>query len=109
METLVLMSGLDLPIRAIREQITSAVDLIVHESRMSDGSRKVVNVTEVVGSEGERTTMQDIFIFEQTGLGADGKVLGQIAPTGAIPTFLDDLKARGVAVDLAIFDRSRRG
>jgi pilus assembly protein CpaF len=109
METLVLMSGLDLPIRAIREQITSAVDLIVHESRMSDGSRKVVNVTEVVGSEGERTTMQDIFIFEQTGLGADGKVLGQSAPTGAIPTFLDDLKARGVAVDLAIFDRSRRG
>lgn len=109
METLVLMSGMDLPIRAIREQITSAVDLIVHESRMSDGTRKVVNVTEVVGSEGERTTMQDIFVFEQTGLGAEGKVLGQIVPTGAIPTFLDDLKARGVTVDLAIFDRNRRG
>ncbi|MEI8139481.1 MAG: ATPase, T2SS/T4P/T4SS family [bacterium] len=109
METLVLMSGMDLPIRAIREQITSAVDLIVHESRMSDGSRKVVNVTEVVGSEGERTTMQDIFVFEQTGLGAEGKVLGRIVPTGAIPTFLDDLKARGVMVDLAIFNPHRNG
>jgi pilus assembly protein CpaF len=109
METLVLMSGMDLPIRAIREQITSAVDLIVHESRMSDGSRKVVNVTEVVGSEGERTTMQDIFVFEQTGLSSEGKVLGRIVPTGAIPTFLNDLKARGVAVDLAIFDPHRKG
>jgi len=109
METLVLMSGMDLPIRAIREQITSAVDLIIHESRMSDGSRKVVNVTEVVGSEGERTTMQDIFVFEQTGLSAEGKVMGQMVPTGAIPTFLDDLKARGVMVDLAIFDRHRHG
>jgi pilus assembly protein CpaF len=109
METLVLMSGMDLPIRAIREQITSAVDLIVHESRMSDGSRKVVNVTEIVGSEGERTTMQDIFVFEQTGLGAEGKVLGRIVPTGAIPTFLDDLKARGVMVDLAIFNPHRNG
>ncbi len=109
METLVLMSGMDLPIRAIREQITSAVDLIIHESRMSDGSRKVVHVTEVVGSEGERTTMQDIFVFEQTGLGADGKVLGRIVPTGSIPTFLDDLKARGVKVDLSIFDARRHG
>lgn len=108
METLVLMSGMDLPIRAIREQITSAVDLIVHESRLSDGSRKVVNVTEVVGSEGERTTMQDIFVFQQTGLSAEGKVLGRIVPTGAIPTFLDELKARGVMVDLALFDPHRQ-
>ncbi len=109
METLVLMSGMDLPIRAIREQITSAVDIIIHESRMSDGSRKVVNVTEVVGSEGERTTMQDIFVFEQKGLSAEGKVLGKLVPTGSIPTFLDDLKARGVKVDLAIFDPHRQG
>ena len=76
---------------------------------MSDGSRKVVNVTEVVGSEGERTTMQDIFVFEQTGLSPEGKVLGRIVPTGAIPTFLDDLKARGVMVDLAIFSPQRQG
>jgi len=107
METLVLMSGMDLPLRAIREQITSAVDIIIHEARLSDGSRKVVNVTEIVGSEGERTTMQDIFVFEQTGVNVHGKVTGRFTPTGSIPTFLDDLRARGVAVDLALFDPKR--
>lgn len=107
METLVLMSGMDLPLRAIREQITAAVDVIIHEARLSDGSRKVVNVTEVVGSEGERTTMQDLFVFEQSGVGAQGKVEGRFAPTGAVPTFLDDLRARGVTVDLAMFDPKR--
>ena len=85
METLVMMAGMDLPLRAIREQITSAVDVIIHEARLSDGSRRVVNVTEIVGSEGERTTMQDIFVYEQTGLGAHGKVTGRFTPTGAIP------------------------
>ena len=109
METLVLMSGMDLPIRAIREQITAAVDLIIHEARLSDGSRRVVNVTEVVGSEGERTTMQDIFVFEQKGLTAEGKVMGRFTPTGAIPTFLDDLRARGVSIDLSLFDPKRQG
>ncbi|MEI6787889.1 MAG: ATPase, T2SS/T4P/T4SS family [bacterium] len=109
METLVLMSGMDLPIRAIREQITAAVDLIIHEARLSDGSRRVVNVTEVVGSEGERTTMQDIFVFEQKGLNAEGKVIGRFTPTGAIPTFLDDLRARGVSIDLSLFDPKRVG
>ena len=109
LETLVLMSGMDLPLRAIREQITSAVDVIIHEARLSDGSRKVVNVTEVVGSEGERTTMQDIFVFEQKGLDAQGKVTGRFVPTGAVPTFLDDLRARGVAVDLALFDPKQQG
>ncbi len=108
METLVLMSGMDLPIRAIREQITSAVDVIIHESRLSDGSRKVIAVTEIVGSEGERTTMQDIFVFEQSGLNAQGKVVGRFTPTGAIPTFLDDLRSRGVAVDLTLFDPKRQ-
>lgn len=107
LETLVLMSGMDLPLRAIREQITSAVDLIIHEARLSDGSRRVVNVTEVVGSEGERTTMQDIFEFQQTGINAQGKVMGRFVPTGAVPTFLDDLRARGVAVDMAMFDPKR--
>ena len=108
METLVLMSGMDLPLRAIREQITSAVDLIIHEARLSDGSRRVVNVTEVVGSEGERTTMQDLFVFEQTGVSVHGKVVGRFTPTGAVPTFLDDLRARGVTVDLALFDPKRQ-
>jgi len=109
METLVLMSGMDLPIRAIREQITSAVDVIIHEARLSDGSRRVVNVTEVVGSEGERTTMQDIFVFEQKGVNAEGKVMGRFVPTGAVPTFLDDLRARGVSIDLSLFDPKKQG
>jgi len=109
METLVLMSGMDLPIRAIREQITSAVDVIIHEARLSDGSRRVVNVTEVVGSEGERTTMQDIFVFEQKGVSPEGKVIGRFMPTGAVPTFLEDLRARGVAIDLSLFDPKRQG
>ncbi len=103
METLVMMAGMDLPLRAIREQITSAVDVIIHEARLSDGSRRVVNVTEVVGSEGERTTMQDIFVFEQSGLNADGKVMGRFTATGSVPTFLDDFRARGVSVDMSLF------
>ena len=109
LETLVLMSGMDLPLRAIREQITSAVDVIIHEARLSDGSRRVVNVTEIVGSEGERTTMQDLFVFEQKGVNSQGKVVGRFVPTGAVPTFLDDFKARGVEVDLALFDPQRQG
>jgi pilus assembly protein CpaF len=107
METLVLMSGMDLPVRAIREQIASAVDLIVHESRFGDGSRKVVNITEVVGLEGDRTTMQDIFVFEQRGVDAQGRVLGRFMPTGAVPTFLTEMRARGVAVDQTLFDPQR--
>jgi pilus assembly protein CpaF len=107
LETLVLMSGMDLPVRAIREQIASAVDLIVQESRFSDGSRKVTNITEVVGLEGDRTTMQDIFVYEQKGVDAEGRVVGRFAPTGSVPTFLDSLRARGVKLDQTMFDPQR--
>ncbi len=107
LETLVLMSGMDLPVRAIREQIASAVDLIIHESRFSDGSRKITNITEVVGLEGDRTTMQDIFVFEQTGITALGGVVGRFTPTGSVPTFLEDMRARGVIVDQGLFDPRR--
>ncbi len=107
LETLVLMSGMDLPVRAIREQIASAVDVIVQESRFGDGSRKVVNVTEVVGLEGDRTTMQDIFVYEQKGIDADGKVVGKFTSTGSVPTFLESMRARGVKVDQKIFDPQR--
>ncbi len=107
LETLVLMSGMDLPVRAIREQISSAVDLIVQESRFGDGSRKVVNITEVVGLEGDRTTMQDIFVYEQKGVDAAGKLVGKFSPTGAVPTFLDGMRARGVKVDQTMFDPQR--
>ncbi|MBM4148722.1 MAG: FHA domain-containing protein [Lentisphaerae bacterium] len=104
METMVLMAGMDLPVRAIREQITSAVDIIIHESRMSDGSRKVVRITEIVGQEGDQITMQDIFEFTQTGLDASGHVLGRFAPTGAVPTFVEDLAAKGMTINRAMFD-----
>jgi pilus assembly protein CpaF len=105
LETMVLMSGLDLPSRAIREQIASAVDIIVHESRLSDGSRKVVCISEVTGQEGDRVTMQDLFEFRQTGISPDGKVLGHFQPTGAVPTFLEELRARGIDLDTTMFQK----
>jgi len=113
LETMVLMSGMDLPVRAIREQIASAIDLIVHETRFSDGSRKVNRITEVVGLEGDQITMQDIFEFRQTGIGEGAVVLGRFDPTGSVPTFVEDIDARGLTLDRSIFDpqqiRSRDG
>ncbi|MCQ2393802.1 MAG: Flp pilus assembly complex ATPase component TadA [Kiritimatiellae bacterium] len=107
LETMVLMSGMELPSRAIREQIASAVDIIIHESRLSDGSRKVVAISEVTGMEGQQIVMQDIFQFRQTGIDEHGKVLGQFRPTGAIPTFYEHLKSRGLHLDTAIFDPNK--
>ena len=103
LETMVLMSGMELPSRAIREQIASAVDIIIHESRMSDGSRKVTAITEVTGLEGTQIVMQDIFAFQQTGVDANGKIIGEMKPTGAIPTWIDQVKSRGIAVDMGMF------
>ena len=105
-ETMALMAGMDLPVRAIREQIASAIDLIVHQSRMQDGTRKVVNVTEVIGMEGDVITMQDIFRFEQTAI-EDGKVLGELVPTGLRPKYMDKIEAHGIHLPPSIF--SKRG
>jgi len=104
LETMVLMSGMDLPVRAIREQIASAIDLIIHESRMSDGSRKVTQVTEVIGLEGDQVVMQDIFEFVQTGVGSEGAVEGHFRPTGSVPTFIDQIDSRGLTIERAMFD-----
>ncbi len=104
LETMVLMSGMELPSRAIREQIASAVDIIIHESRMSDGSRKVVAISEVTGLEGNQIVMQDIFSFRQSGVGERGKILGEFKPTGAVPTFYDQLAGRGICVSPKMFD-----
>jgi pilus assembly protein CpaF len=104
LETMVLMSGMELPVRAIREQISSAIDVIVHESRFSDGSRKITSVTEICGQEGEQITMQEIFTFEQTGLDADGKVLGTHKATGSVPTFIEEINARGLSIDRTMFN-----
>ena len=103
LETMVLMSGMELPSRAIREQIASAIDIIIHESRLADGSRKVTAITEVTGLEGQQIVMQDLFTFRQTGLDANGKILGEFKPTGAMPTFFDTLKSRGINLDPRIF------
>ena len=103
LETMVLMSGMELPSRAIREQIASAVDVIIHESRLSDGSRKVVAISEVTGLEGSQIVMQDLFVFRQTGV-ESGKIIGSFAPTGAMPTFFDQLAGRGFSVDARMFD-----
>lgn len=104
LETMVLMSGMELPSRAIREQIASAVDIIIHESRLSDGSRKVVAISEVTGLEGNQIVMQDIFLFQQSSVGEDGKIIGKMVPTGAIPTWFDQLSGRGIVCDPRMFD-----
>jgi len=109
LETMVLMSGMDLPVRAIREQIASAIDLIVHESRLSDGSRKVTQVTEVIGLEGDQVVMQDIFEFVQTGVDSDGRVEGHFQPTGSVPTFVDEIESRGLTLERSMFDPQKRG
>jgi Flp pilus assembly CpaF family ATPase len=103
LETMSLMAGLDLPSRAIREQIGSAVHLVFQQSRLSDGSRRVTHVAEVTGREGDVFTMGDIFLFKQTGISPDGKVLGQFVPTGVIPKFVDGLQRRGIKVPREIF------
>jgi pilus assembly protein CpaF len=95
LETMVLMTGYELPLRAIREQIASAVDLLVHVARLKDGSRRIVNITEVVGIEDDEIITDDVFAFEQTDY-RDGKVIGELKPTGYRPTFMGVFKAAGV-------------
>jgi len=104
MDSMILMSGVELPIRAIREMIASAVDIIVHTARLSDGSRKVMQVTELSGMSDEtHITLSDIFVFQQTKLDKDGTVQGEFRPTGYIPSFYDDLEARGIELSKDIF------
>ncbi len=106
-ETMALMAGMDLPVRAIREQVASAINLIVHQDRMRDGSRKVVNITEVSGMEGDIITMTDIFLFEQSGY-EDGKVIGRLRPTGLRPKFIDQIEAAGIHLPASIFGIGER-
>lgn len=103
LETMVLMAGMDLPVRAIREQIASALDLIVHQSRLRDGTRKITHITEVVGMEGDTIVLQDIFVFEQTGTDVGGKVKGYFRSTGIRPKFLFKIRAAGIMLPDEIF------
>jgi pilus assembly protein CpaF len=102
LETMTLMAGMDLPVRAIREQISSAVELICQQSRMRDGTRKIVNITEVSGMEGDVITTTDIFVFEQTGM-ENGKLIGRLRPTGLRPKFMDKIEASGIHLPPTIF------
>ena len=106
LEVMTLMSGLDIPMQAIREQIASAVNLIVQQTRFSCGTRKVTYITEISGIEGNLIQLQDIFRFEQDGFDNEGKVRGHFVPTGHIPDFYQDLIKRGVPVDTSIFSRA---
>ena len=106
LETLTLMSGMDLPIRTIREQIASAVDVVVQQSRLTDGSRKITYITEVAGMEGDTVVMTDIFKFVQTGVGQNGKVQGELRPTGIRPMFMPRLERSGFALGAKIFMKS---
>jgi pilus assembly protein CpaF len=103
METMVLMSGMDLPLKVVRQQISSAVDLIIQQTRLRDGSRKVTAITEVVGMEGDIVVLTDIFKFEQTGLGENGKILGELKATGIRPIFSPRLEAAGFKLSGDIF------
>ena len=106
-ETMVMMAGYELPVRAIREQIASAIDLVIHQDRMKDGTRKIVNITEIAGMEGDVVTLNDIFVFEQTSF-EKGKVVGQLRPTGLRPKFIDKLESAGIHIPAEVFGRSRR-
>ncbi len=103
METMVLMAGMELPVRVIREQIASAVDLIIQQARLRDGSRKIVSVTEVQGMEGDVIVLQDIFIFEEEGMDETGRVKGRFRPTGVRPRFMARLAAAGIQLSPDIF------
>jgi pilus assembly protein CpaF len=107
LETMVLMAGMDLPVRAIREQIASAVDLIVQQSRIRDGSRKITAITEVQGMEGDVVVLQDIFIFEQEAF-EGGRVIGRVKPTGVRPKFMPKLEDAGIRLSPTIFGLSDR-
>jgi pilus assembly protein CpaF len=102
LEVMTLMAGMDLPMRAIREQISSALNLVIHQERIRDGTRKVTYITEISGMEGDVITMTDIFVFEQTGI-EEGRVIGRLRPTGLRPKFIDKIEAAGIHIPATIF------
>jgi pilus assembly protein CpaF len=110
LETMTLMAGMDLTIRAVREQVASAIDLIVHQARMKDGSRRLTHITEVVGMEGDIITLQDIFLFDfRAGVDEHGRPLGHMKPTGLRPKVLETLQDRGINLPPNLFDPAEAG
>ncbi|MGZ4160805.1 MAG: CpaF family protein [Neobacillus sp.] len=103
LETMVLLAGVDLPVKEIREQIAGAIDVIIQQSRLKDGSRKIVSITEVQGMEGDIIVLQDIFTFTQEGLNTEGKIIGRLVPTGVRPKFYERIEAAGIHVPASVF------
>jgi pilus assembly protein CpaF len=103
LETLVMMAGMGLPLKAIRETIASSVNVIVQQSRLIDGSRKVTHISEVIGIQGETVTIQDIFIFKQEGLDKNRKIIGRFVPTGFIPKFVEEMEMKGMKISRGLF------
>jgi len=106
-ETMVAMTGLDIPQRAVRQQIASALDVVVQIARLSDGRRRLVSLHEITGMEGEVVTTQEIFKFERHGMGEDGAVLGELIPTGIRPSFAERLRVAGMPLPADLFERRR--
>jgi len=107
LENMMGMAGFNLPTKAMREQISSALSVVIHVSRLSDGKRKVTSIKEITGMESEIITMQDIFVYEQTGVAEDGKVLGHFKATGIRPRFVERLRVHGVQISDNLFDPMR--
>jgi pilus assembly protein CpaF len=103
LEVMIGMASSNLNVRSIRQQVASAIDLFVQISRLSDGTRKVTYITECLGMEGELVTTQDVFLFEKTGVNAEGRVQGRFKPTGVRPKFAERLKAAGIELPAQIF------
>jgi pilus assembly protein CpaF len=102
---MILLSGIELPVRAINEMVASAIDIIVHINRFTDGTRKITGISEVTGlSEDFHVILKDVFIFKQTGIDSDGRVLGSYMPTGYVPACFEDFKTRGLPLDRAMFE-----
>jgi pilus assembly protein CpaF len=105
LETMVMMAGFDLPVRAIREQIAGAIDLIVQQARLKDGTRKITHITEVLGMEGDTIVLQDLYLFRETGFGTDGRIQGKFVSTGIRPNFTEQLEMNGYEVPASWFAR----
>lgn len=103
LETLVMMAGMNLPVKAIREQIAGAVNLIVQQARLSDGTRRITHITEVIGIQGEVVSLQDIFVYKQMGLDKRRKIIGKIVPTGFIPKFVEEMEMKGMKIPRSLF------
>jgi len=106
METMAMMANLNLPEKAVRRQIASAVSLVIQIARFNDGTRRVTHLNEITGMEDDVISMQDVFVFEKHGVGQDGKVLGTFSPTGIRPKFAEKLKASGISVPASMFEHS---